>query len=1041
MSLVKKIISCAAAFMTVIGGALPVNAANTPVAGTKVSFDVYMIMPKGANVPDAAYKYTIAPSKGRRASKMWHEMEVKDGIGTPTLTSVGADGTEVSNMAYFWPGQTTYDSVRSDGPNNDNAAFGNSGPLKDTEKYAVTSVSVDFSSIEFDEPGIYRYKIDESADENAGANEYAAITSDANSSRYLDIWVSSDNDGKLSVEGSVLHAYDDSVWNGVSPNGKNVGYVHRYTTHDLTVSKTVTGNQGSKDKYFEFTVSISNANPGTKSDVDLSNADKTTTINGASTEAKTNPDTLTVGDDGTVTQTFWLKHGQSVIVKGIADRSTVEVSEADYKSEGYNASYGVSLTKQISQNIKVAVIPNSDIKISDTGNTLSVGMTPTTTAAFTVSEDNAPFNGSVTSENKDIADASYDPSTGAGTITAVAKGETNLNIVDPENNKMGSINVNVHNTETMLSTYAFQMIDPYHNSEGVASLKRAYTLPLIPQAAADLSNDHDRSVVGWIEGNTGYWYSDCNKIYLNTNSDGSFGRTSYKNIDLSDFDVSKVTSMANMFNSAKAQKISFPKDSSTKNVKNMENMFNRCSNLQELNLPESFDTENVTNMDQMFMGCSSLQEFSLPESFNTENVTNMISMFHDCTSLQELNLPESFNTGKVTDMTSMFYNCKSLKNITLPDSLSSSENTSSNFMFDNCSSLTELRLPDHLRSTTFHNCTSLKKLILGKDFTRISGGIISGCPNLKYINFPEGFSFVDGMYPLSNAHKPLDATSDVWIPDDKSMSNYGKNILNYDFVNQNVHQNDGGVVAGPYRWVPIPSIVDSEELNGILKTSFHADTDTNLTFSRSTSAPKATDNTVDISSKKDKSILAWRDGKNIKWYSESNAVLLCTSSSIDGTNSFFSGCKGLKSIDMSGILASATYNTANMFNDCTSLESIVFPEDLGMTHTNSKGDYWFGYVRDLHSMFRNCKSLKSISLPKNFDTSKITSGKYVESLFEGCDSLESLYLPEGFSFHEVNNLPAGSVWKAPDGKTYTAEELSQQFNGSTMAGTYTRVRN
>lgn len=159
-------------------------------------------------------------------------------------------------------------------------------------------------------------------------------------------------------------------------------------------------------------------------------------------------------------------------------------------------------------------------------------------------------------------------------------------------------------------------------------------------------------------------------------------------------------------------------------------------------------------------------------------------------------------------------------------------------------------------------------------------------------------------------------------------------------------------------------------------------------------------------------------------------------------NRFFSGCSGLKSIDMSGILGSATYDTTYMFNGCTSLESIIFPEDLGITHIDSKGNsYWFGYENDAHSMFRNCKSLRSISLPKNFDISKITSGKNVASLFEGCDSLDSLYLPEGFSFHKTNNLPAGSVWKAPDGKTYTAEELSQQFNGSTMAGTYTRVRN
>ena len=45
---------------------------------------------------------------------------------------------------------------------------------------------------------------------------------------------------------------------------KDKGFTNEYATQDLTFSKTVTGNQGSREKYSQFTVKISNAVAGTK---------------------------------------------------------------------------------------------------------------------------------------------------------------------------------------------------------------------------------------------------------------------------------------------------------------------------------------------------------------------------------------------------------------------------------------------------------------------------------------------------------------------------------------------------------------------------------------------------------------------------------------------------------------------------------------------------------------------------------------------------------------------------------------------------------
>ena len=96
----------------------------------------------------------------------------------------------------------------------------------------------------------------------------------------------------------------------------------------------------------------------------------------------------------------------------------------------------------------------------------------------------------------------------------------------------------------------------------------------------------------------------------------------------------------------------------TENVKNMRDMFNTCTSLEELNL-KIFNTENVTNMKWMFCNCSNLTELNL-KNFNTSNVTDMAFMFAGCSNLKELEIVEKFNTEKVTRKENMFYECNNL---------------------------------------------------------------------------------------------------------------------------------------------------------------------------------------------------------------------------------------------------------------------------------------------------------------------------------------------------------------------------------------------
>lgn len=86
-------------------------------------------------------------------------------------------------------------------------------------------------------------------------------------------------------------------------------------------------------------------------------------------------------------------------------------------------------------------------------------------------------------------------------------------------------------------------------------------------------------------------------------------------------------------------------------------MFNACQSMTNLDL-SNFDTSKVTDMGFMFGDCLSLATLDV-SSFDTSNVTTMSNMFYDCSSLTTLDL-HSFDTSNVTYMHSMFHYCSDL---------------------------------------------------------------------------------------------------------------------------------------------------------------------------------------------------------------------------------------------------------------------------------------------------------------------------------------------------------------------------------------------
>ena len=125
----------------------------------------------------------------------------------------------------------------------------------------------------------------------------------------------------------------------------------------------------------------------------------------------------------------------------------------------------------------------------------------------------------------------------------------------------------------------------------------------------DLSLNNDDSVIGYVDGETIYVYSEG---ILKANSISSYmfyGLTALENVDLSGLD--------------------------TKNVVNMNSMFENCTSLKYLNL-NNFNTSNTRTMDSMFKNCISLRELNI-NSFSINRVNSNTGshddMFDGCEDL------------------------------------------------------------------------------------------------------------------------------------------------------------------------------------------------------------------------------------------------------------------------------------------------------------------------------------------------------------------------------------------------------------------------
>lgn len=316
--------------------AVPVYALDekySPIYGGTVALSHELVVDKNATtVHDAKFKFSVAGTAAKATND-------------PDYLVKGPNGATVTTSL-------TYSDADVSGASVDE----NSG-----KKNVTKDITVSFSNVKFTDVGIYRYVVTQSLDSGS------YISLDDNPTRYIDIAVVDDGQDKLKIDSVVVRTAPDIA------SSKSDRYTNKYTANTLTVSKQVSGNQSSPNKYFKFIVKLTKEdNTGNENPAPITD---TTPINVSGTESGISSVTLATSykvDDinaansiTTITcknlaegHEFYLKGGQSLVLSDIPAGYGYSVTEVP---EDYQPAVNVTGDTECTKNGGVQV---SDQKLT-----------------------------------------------------------------------------------------------------------------------------------------------------------------------------------------------------------------------------------------------------------------------------------------------------------------------------------------------------------------------------------------------------------------------------------------------------------------------------------------------------------------------------------------------------------------------------------------------------------------------------------------------------------------------------------------------------
>ena len=347
------------------GFAVPAAAASDydPITPQNATFNKNLLVDENESAPSATFSFTADSAEVTPVAGTADTLPVYAGTGTPSISDVTFAPTDTALSSTILSGYTTYQKP----------------------------ITINLSTASFDEPGVYRYYIKETVPASTDANYVAgmhydvattSLTTNGDLYRTLDIYVedngtdSTSGNKVLKVTGYIM--YDGKITDAPpsatnassgaaitttkaivvnTANGSEVtnavktdNYINYYTSPTLTFGKVVTGNQGSRDKYFKFTLKLTSPVAATVA-VDVSNADATlpaaanlNKATDANFAGKANPTSITLTAGSQVSTDFYLQHGQYIIVNGLPVGTDYDLSE---EADDYTSTEGITQTVSV----------------------------------------------------------------------------------------------------------------------------------------------------------------------------------------------------------------------------------------------------------------------------------------------------------------------------------------------------------------------------------------------------------------------------------------------------------------------------------------------------------------------------------------------------------------------------------------------------------------------------------------------------------------------------------------------------------------------
>ena len=346
-----KLLTVTLVVVMMLALAVPVFAADPPEslnATGAVEIDKQLTVAAGVNTPELTFTFEVTSAKGSGAIENWTAM---DGI---------LEGVKIGNTSYTEKGESA--NIK-EGKITTTLTFNASANATANPKQGFV---IDFNGVEWTEPGYYRYTVKETAGGDSRV-EYDTTTTyiidvyvgyesdDATDLSILSVVVTKagnsgnsaiyeveedeDEDGYGEVDEKLDSTPGGSSSTGWTADGESDAVIENvWPSYTLKVEKTVTGNQGDKNKEFTFKITGIQNCPDGKYTISYSGTGTSTT---RPTEVTVSNGSISaVGSSPATELEITLKHGQSFSIAGLPRTAKCIITESN--NDTYTVSYQIN---------------------------------------------------------------------------------------------------------------------------------------------------------------------------------------------------------------------------------------------------------------------------------------------------------------------------------------------------------------------------------------------------------------------------------------------------------------------------------------------------------------------------------------------------------------------------------------------------------------------------------------------------------------------------------------------------------------------------